>query len=254
MLKIDAAQMRPVKLGKQAADHLKSEILRGNLKPGQNLPGEDELMKLFRISRPTLREAIRILEALGLIVVYRGKKGGAEIRLPTIDITAANAAIYLQAKKTTFFELQQARTCIEPTLITLLAGKVRKADLKRLRALLDEAERFIDNTDQYARIITSYHDALFELLGNKVLNLVASVMDLLHQPLVARHLATFPEAARRTHLLENLASQRHMLALMEAGKFAEAGEFCRENLLRLSRTLTRTGGVDKLVDSVAIHF
>lgn len=241
--------MRPTKLGKQAADHIRREILEGRLKPGDNLPGEGELMPLFGISRPTLREAMRILESLGLIVVYRGKKGGAEVRLPTIAVTAANAAIYLQSKRASFFDLQQARTCIEPTLVTLLEGRIKKADLKTLRSILGKAAEAIDSPAKYAEAITNFHAALFGLLGNKVLNLIAGILHSMYQPLVRRHLESYADAVRNNHLRQNVKSQHHLLDLMEKGKFVEAGEYCRENLIRIGNILLETGGVTRMIDS-----
>ena len=254
MLKFPTNHMRPTKLGKKAADYLRKEILEGRIKPGQNLPSENDLMKSFGISRPTLREAIRILESLGLVVVYRGKKGGAEVRLPTIAVTAANAAIYLQSQQTTLYDLHEARTCIEPTLVVLLAGKVKKKDLKELRGLLDRAEEATTDTEKYARVITDYHSRLFALLGNHFLDLISSVMHSVMEPLVAAQIADYRDTDRRKNLLENIAAQRQILDLMEAGNFEQAGEFCRQNLMRLGRVLIKTGGGGKLVDSQVEHF
>ena len=65
------------------ADQLRSQVIRGDLKAGEMLPSEAELCESFGVSRPTLREAIRILESRFLIHVSRGVKGGARIVAPT---------------------------------------------------------------------------------------------------------------------------------------------------------------------------
>ncbi|MFD2499983.1 FadR/GntR family transcriptional regulator [Rhizorhabdus histidinilytica] len=119
-----ASKLRPVKLGEKAANYLRKEIVEGRFKAGESLPSETEMMAMFGISRPTLREAIRILEAMGLVVIQRGKNGGAAVRHPAVTITAANAAIYLQTKQATLLELQRARSMIEPELVRGLEGRI----------------------------------------------------------------------------------------------------------------------------------
>ena len=70
---------RPLKTGELIAAQLRRQIVRGVLKPGQTLPPETQLMEHFGVSRPTLREAFRILEAETLISVRRGSRGGAKV-------------------------------------------------------------------------------------------------------------------------------------------------------------------------------
>src|ERR1044072_6044836 len=68
--------VRAPKTAELIADQLRSSIVRGVLKKGDSLPTEVELVKQFGVSRPTLREAFRILESESLIVVWRGSRGG----------------------------------------------------------------------------------------------------------------------------------------------------------------------------------
>ena len=74
---------RPVRAPKTAeliASQLRGQIVRGELKAGDTLPPEITLMEQFGVSRPTLREAFRILETESLIDVRRGSRGGAQRR------------------------------------------------------------------------------------------------------------------------------------------------------------------------------
>ena len=80
----------PVRVPKAAelvAAHLRRQIIRGDIAEDEALPAEAELMHIYNVSRPTLREALRILESESLIVVKRGARGGARAALP--DATAA---------------------------------------------------------------------------------------------------------------------------------------------------------------------
>ncbi len=75
----------PVRVPKTAelvAQHLRRLIVRGEIAEGESLPAEAELRAQFGVSRPILREAFRVLESESLIVVRRGARGGAIVRLP----------------------------------------------------------------------------------------------------------------------------------------------------------------------------
>ncbi|MGA9492864.1 MAG: winged helix-turn-helix domain-containing protein, partial [Mycobacterium sp.] len=78
-----------------AAD-LRRRIVTGELAPGQTLPSETSLMAEFGVSRPTLREAFRILEAEAIITVVRGPKGGAKVLEPDGSMAARYTGTLLQ--------------------------------------------------------------------------------------------------------------------------------------------------------------
>ena len=69
--------IRVPKTAELVADRLRRQIIRGELREGDSLPPEADLMAAYGISRPTLREAFRVLESEGLIDVHRGSRGGA---------------------------------------------------------------------------------------------------------------------------------------------------------------------------------
>ena len=81
---------------------------------GFRLPPEGQLMESLGISRPTLREAFRILEAEGLISVVRGSRTGAKVHQPSVDLVSRYAGYVLESRGTTVADLYQARLAIEP--------------------------------------------------------------------------------------------------------------------------------------------
>ena len=83
-----ATATRATKASERIARELTRRIVRGELKEGDALPAEATLMKKFGVSRPTMREAFRILEAEQLISVSRGSRGGARVHLPELDVVA----------------------------------------------------------------------------------------------------------------------------------------------------------------------
>src|SRR5258707_617511 len=73
------------RLDELVADALRDRITGGDLRDGDLLPKQEELLAEFRVSKPSLREALRILETEGLITVRRGNVGGAVVHLPDSD-------------------------------------------------------------------------------------------------------------------------------------------------------------------------
>ena len=103
------------------ATHLRARILRGEFKPGDTLPPETDLMADLQVSRPTLREALRILETESLISVHRGARGGARVLKPDLSVAARYVGLVLQVENTTIVDVYQTRLVLEPACARLLA-------------------------------------------------------------------------------------------------------------------------------------
>src|SRR5690349_12292270 len=116
------------------ADELRALIVGGELSEGDSLGHEPDLVERFGVSRPSLREALRILEAEGLITVVRGALGGVVVHEPNERMTARTAALVLQARNVPLADVYDARTLIEPTAVRVVAGaRGRKAAATELR-------------------------------------------------------------------------------------------------------------------------
>jgi GntR family transcriptional regulator, transcriptional repressor for pyruvate dehydrogenase complex len=122
----------------QIADELRSLIVSGELTEGDSLGREPDLVERFGVSRPSLREALRILEAEGLITVVRGVLGGVIVHEPNESMTARTAALLLQARNVTVGDVHQARSVIEPAAVRILAASARRKSVDELRALVED--------------------------------------------------------------------------------------------------------------------
>ena len=98
-------QVRVPKTAELVASQLRRRIVRGELAEGAALPPESTLMEQFGVSRPTLREAFRVLESESLISVRRGAHGGARVHVPNGDVAARYAALVLEHRGTTLADL-----------------------------------------------------------------------------------------------------------------------------------------------------
>ena len=114
--------VRVPKTAELVAAHVRKQIVRGDLRQGDALPTETALMEEYSISRPTLREAFRILESEGLIIVRRGARGGARVLEPSPDAAARYAGLVLQHRGTTLLDVLDVRVMVEAPAARLVAS------------------------------------------------------------------------------------------------------------------------------------
>jgi DNA-binding FadR family transcriptional regulator len=132
--------VRIPKTAEVVANQIRQRIIRGELKEGDALPQETELTLQFRISRPTLREALRILESDGLLDISRGTRRGALIRRPDIKIAARHANLVLQVDNVSLDDDRAygaALAAFHRTLVDL-------AGLRSLTVLVDMLAKVIE--------------------------------------------------------------------------------------------------------------
>ena len=141
------------------ADELRSAILAGELSEGDSLGQELGLVERFGVSRPSLREALRILEAEGLITVVRGVRGGVVVREPDERTTARSAAMLLQARNVSLADVSEARALLEPLAARAIASKrSRKTIVRQLGKLIDVQEAALEQPVDASRLVR--HPAL----------------------------------------------------------------------------------------------
>ena len=181
------------------AGEIRRRIINGDVMAGDPLPNEAELTTLFGVSRPTLREALRLLESDGLIEVKRGVRGGPRVRVPDVGVTARHAALLLQMRGTTLEDLIGARMIVEPAAVRELARRASKADVKALREAHQTELDAGDDYDANAHHATLFHALLVELVGNQTLTLLnellIGIQDMENRTVVDR--LSDDEAARR---------------------------------------------------------
>jgi DNA-binding FadR family transcriptional regulator len=157
-----------------AAD-LRRQILNGQLAADQQLPPEPELTAQLRISRETLREALRILESQQLVEIKRGRGGGAVVRRPGLASVGRYVALLLQLRKTTLAHIEEARSVIEPPAAEQVAMRAGYDDLDTLVALHDAERAAEADPLSFVTAMTAFDQAVTELSGNETLAVIAGV-------------------------------------------------------------------------------
>jgi len=132
-----AVRLTPLQVPKAPdvlADDLRERILRGDFPEGTALPPERELVNQTRMSRATIREALRILEVQGLVRVKTGRAGGAYVSRPGQDSMADSVDLLIRARRIRIPALLETREAIEPFCAQLAAKRRTDEDLGRLEA------------------------------------------------------------------------------------------------------------------------
>jgi DNA-binding FadR family transcriptional regulator len=158
------------------AAHLRRQIIRGELKEGDQLPSESVLMEEFGVSRPTLREAFRILEAEGAITVRRGVRGGARVQVPEVGVAARHVGLLLQYRGALLSDVYEVRAILEPAAARMAARRRTSADLARLQEALDRHGQSTEDPGASFAADAEFHRLIVELSGNETLQVLSAMV------------------------------------------------------------------------------
>ena len=229
---------RPREKPQQIADELRALIVSGELAEGDSLGHEPDLVERFGVSRPSLREALRILEAEGLITVVRGVHGGVIVHAPDQRMTARTAALLLQARNVSLADVFEARSLLEPIAARAIAtARGRRTAVKELRALVGDEEEAIEDPERFGVANAAFHQRLVSLAGNQTLSIVAEMLN----EVVVRAVTAVSRGddglGSRSVRRRGIRSQERLLDLIEAGEGAEAEEHWRSHMQVVGRVM-----------------
>lgn len=148
---------------------IRDAILAGDLKPGDRLPSEKELADNFSVSKASLREAIRSLEALGLVEVRQGVSGGAFIREVDLETARNSLFNYIFFQNPSIHEFTQLRLLIEPFVAGIAAEKVTGQDLAFFEENLKTTRNQLDSGSFFYELDTQFHHRMAEIAGNRLI-------------------------------------------------------------------------------------
>jgi len=163
-----------------AGDELRARIVRGDWKQGERLPSERQLSQQLAMSRASVREAIRSLEALGLVAVRHGQ--GVFVREGVGEVSEPSFAGWSSQHRYSIGELLAFRLLVEPELAALAAEQADQGFVDALTGNMAMMERAVwdEDLDALVRLDTAFHDAITRHAGNKLYgDLLAHVGQLL---------------------------------------------------------------------------
>lgn len=165
---------------------LRKQIVRGELKEGSSLVSESDMMVHYGVSRPTLREAIRILESEGLIAVSRGARGGAVVRRPSIDVATRYIGLLLQIDGASLQDIHRVHMLVEPLAVRILAERHSMTAPGILRACLTEGQLNFDRDSEYGVATARFRNSLIELADIPPLTLLMGMLNSIFESYWAR--------------------------------------------------------------------
>lgn len=166
----------PGRLAAAVADEIRARIAEGQLGDGDRLPGQHDLALEFGVSRPTLREALRILEMEFLLDLRAGDRKGPRVRHPSAQVAAQLAGTVVQARRTTVEDFFRAVAMIEPALIDLAATRMDTDSLALLQMLAAQLSASSQDVSELLRVWTRTRQVTFGATGNPALALIADIL------------------------------------------------------------------------------
>lgn len=164
----------------EVAEQIELGILNGEYHDGDRLPTERDLAELYMVSRTVVREAMKLLEARGLVRIQRGS--GAFVRVPDTANVVRQLSVYLHlsGEPASPLQVHEVRRHLEGAIVALAAERRTEEDLRRLSALLDRLDAADLARDQMAHLDLDFHLALARATQNPIFPLMLNqLMDLL---------------------------------------------------------------------------
>jgi len=172
---METRKVKPTRIYEKVVEELKDLISRGELRPGDPLPPERQMMEDLGVSRSSLREAFRVLELIGLIESVPGK--GRFVRRP---VTETGESRNIPLEGAAVLELMEARRIIDPAIAGEAAKRALPADLTKLRRVLSRTEQNLESTTHRAQSDFDFHLALAEATHNFIfVNIVKMTFNLI---------------------------------------------------------------------------
>jgi GntR family transcriptional repressor for pyruvate dehydrogenase complex len=182
---IDLQPLKIKKLSSMIEDSIKALVLTGQLKPGDKMPTEKELSAKFGVSIVTVREALRGLEAFGVIEKKRGRDGG--IFITSNGNTVKDVVFtFLTSRKFSARDVSEVRGILQPYCAKLATSRINPDQLKTLEKNIEYCEKMLNKTK---RIFTEkeffaieernveFHRLLGEATGNPILALTVDYVE-----------------------------------------------------------------------------
>jgi DNA-binding FadR family transcriptional regulator len=237
------------KAAEVAVAALRRRIILGRLDEGDPLPSEDDLSVEMGVSRPTLRQAVRILESESLVTVRRGAHGGIQVSVPRVETAAGYAATVLEYRGATTADLFEAAAALEGPCAAMVARKRTPDQLERLKAA-EQAEAGILDPKLLLRQENDFHRMMIEFAGNATLKVLCAMVREIIDAATSRYLAgTRPEvhgpavaAGARTH--------GRFVELVENRDPDGAEALWRKHIRATASRILAAGGADRIIDIV----
>ena len=217
-------------------DQIKLLLRDGKLKPGDRLPSERELCQRFGVSRVTVREALRVLEASGLVEIRVGARGGAFLTTPSTERLGEGLADLLTLSSLTAAQVTEARMVFELGIIPLVVERATESDVAALKTMVEEGQRALKDDSYSMAMSAAFHVRMACCTHNPAIEMLVQSF---HGPL----LMSLQEARVAAPLMGHRGTDEH-LELAQAIERRDVEAATSVMRQHLDRTAKRVESVD----------
>jgi GntR family transcriptional repressor for pyruvate dehydrogenase complex len=226
------------RLFEQIVQQVEDSILRGQLKPGDQLPAERDLAQHFGVSRTAVREAVKTLSEKGLVEAYSGRgtfvtDGTSQAIRQSLDL------MFRINKQGGLAHLIELRQLVEPEIAALAASRIDESLLSTMREAVATMDRSLQDRDAFVEADLDFHLALAEAVGNPlILSLLDSIVGLLReQRILIFKVEGGPQRGQAHH--------RRILSMIEKRDPEKSREAMRAHLKQVSADSSSSGATRK---------
>jgi GntR family transcriptional repressor for pyruvate dehydrogenase complex len=182
------------RLADQIRDELKRMIQRGELKRGIKLPTEEQLAAQLKVSKVSVREALRNLETEGLIEKRRGVHGGSFVAHPGSEKMGEWVVNYFRVGMITPEELVDFRRTLEPALVALAVERRTAKDLEAIKVMIDEIAQGVRRGKMSTHKAVEFHRLIGEACHNRLISMVMEALVKVFEEILAKVPRTLEDA------------------------------------------------------------
>lgn len=204
-------------------DQVWTALFRGELKPGDYLGSEVQLAQKLGLSRVPVRDAFRTLQALGIVDVKVGARGGARIAAGDANRFASALAVQLKLIGISIEEMFDAQIAIEVMAAELAAKRATTADLATLRSINDELLGYRTSSPLFTEKAMRFHEALIDAAHNRALSAQFKALRSVLEPVYAQRISA-------TVVKRVVGWNRQIIEAIAAADTGRAGALMRHRL------------------------
>jgi len=237
----------------EIADQIRGLIYSGTLKPGDKLPAERELAVQFRTGRMALREALRMLEQSGLVLIKQGSDGGAFVRAVDPGLASQSVSDAMRRADMSLEDLIAVRIALEDLVADLAVKRITTEELDVLEKTLGDAEAAIAkgtkekggvvDGELLAEINVDFHILLARATKNLLLQIITESM------MNVMHLFYAANAQSAEFFTWHLSQHREILDAIRAKKVSRAKVLLKKHVYSLQKQFSALTGSGDLTSS-----
>ncbi len=210
-------------------EQIKEKILNGELKPGDKLPSERAMMEMLHRSRPSVREALRMLERGGFIRIVPGSRG-AQILEPTTNGVEQSLSNLMRSKKITTKEMSDYRRVNDVVVSEWAAKRRTREDIEAIEILLKKSEQALEDYRKFVALDPEFHYLIAQAAKNEVACIMTQVLSASMQESLNVRMEQLAEDDRKSRCKGILKLHQAIAKAIEDGDPVKAKEMTSRHL------------------------